>query len=397
MQIGTYVIAISVLLLIVNGPTAQDYGDTTFEDLVTEYHAMVWIWILVISMLISGMILACVDLTTKGQCFKYTTLLVARASAFALNLSTGKAVILPTSSFWLTSTIVVKVVSGIVYTHAIVVQSTTVEQKLFVPINAAVIVFVNAFTGIIVWEDWKVVQDWLGYICVFLLLVMGCGLLLGDLGLLQETQPETFRGARPSLLSRQSRIRMIDNLKRFGDKIQEEPLDGFDIENALISPECHSVSFLSSPPELASSRSFAVRQVSMPISEDGSRKTDGSRHTERSFRSRTEAWRSVYEAGRPARICSVNEQARTKSASSLPPATGLPALRPPGSDSETKRQVSFGTQREIENSSLPPNRSRLPTHVTEENMESLESIPSDESLKDELCERKCSDRSKTDN
>ena len=47
---------------------------------------------------------------------------------------------------------------------------TLAEQKLFVPINAAMIVFINALTGILIWEDWRVVQSWLGYACVFLLL-----------------------------------------------------------------------------------------------------------------------------------------------------------------------------------------------------------------------------------
>ena len=42
MQIGTYVIVIAVILLIVNGPAAQEYGDTTFEDVITDIKAMIW-------------------------------------------------------------------------------------------------------------------------------------------------------------------------------------------------------------------------------------------------------------------------------------------------------------------------------------------------------------------
>jgi len=35
----------------------------------------------------------------------------------------------------------------------------------------------NALTGIIIWEDWKVVQSWTGYGCIFFLLFNGVYLL----------------------------------------------------------------------------------------------------------------------------------------------------------------------------------------------------------------------------
>jgi hypothetical protein len=68
-----------------------------------------------------------------------------------------------------------------------------VEQASFVPLNAVMTLFVNAITGIIIWEDWRVVGDWTGYVCVFLLFILGSGLLLGDLPLLSESDPEAFR------------------------------------------------------------------------------------------------------------------------------------------------------------------------------------------------------------
>jgi hypothetical protein len=68
-------------------------------------------------------------------------------------------------------------------------------------------------TGIIVWEDWRVVSSWLGYICVFLLMTLGCSLLLGDLGLIQESAPETFRGARPTIVLKSERDKLLKNIK----------------------------------------------------------------------------------------------------------------------------------------------------------------------------------------
>jgi hypothetical protein len=86
-----------------------------------------------------------------------------------------------------------------------------------VPLNAAIIIFINAITGIIIWEDGQVIQSWIGYVCVFLLLALGCGLLLGDVGLLQETAPETFRGARASMFIKSERTKMLDNIKNSGN------------------------------------------------------------------------------------------------------------------------------------------------------------------------------------
>ena len=142
MMIGTFVIVISVILLTVNGPAAQDYGSTTFEEIISVPKAMIWSIILMIGMLVAGLIVLLVDLSSRKAWQKYAVLLTSRASAFAILLSTGKALVLPCSQAWLITNIVLKVVSGGIYTRAIVVQSTIVEQKTFVPVNAVTIMFV---------------------------------------------------------------------------------------------------------------------------------------------------------------------------------------------------------------------------------------------------------------
>mmetsp|Transcript_39179 Transcript_39179/g.94734 ORF Transcript_39179/g.94734 Transcript_39179/m.94734 type:complete len:610 (-) Transcript_39179:494-2323(-) len=228
MNIGTFVIVVSVILLTVNGPAAQDYGNTTFEEIISVPKAMIWSIILMIGMLVAGLIVLVVDLSSRKPWQKYAVLLTSRASAFAILLSTGKALVLPCSQAWLITNIVLKVVSGGIYTRAIVVQSTIVEQKTFVPVNAVTIMFVNAVTGILVWQDYYVIYSWLGYICVFLLMALGCSLLLGDLGLLEEASPDTFRAARPNIVFRSERDKVISNLRnipsiRHLDEDEESP------------------------------------------------------------------------------------------------------------------------------------------------------------------------------
>jgi hypothetical protein len=55
---------------------------------------------------------------------------------------------------------VVKILSRAIYSKAIVVESTAVEQKTFVPINAVFVILINAVTGIVVWEDWRGMSSW---------------------------------------------------------------------------------------------------------------------------------------------------------------------------------------------------------------------------------------------
>lgn len=201
--------------LIVNGPDTQEYT-ATFEDLISEIYAAVWAIVLLICMSLSAVALIPIfDLHKSKEWFRYLILLTARASAFSLNLTTGKALVLQNDRTWFIVNICVKVISGAIYTRAIVVQATAVQQKIFVPVNAALIMLVNAITGIIIWEDWRVVQSWVGYVAVFLLLALGCGLLLSDLAFIQESKPDTFLGARPTIILKQERTKLLENLRQF--------------------------------------------------------------------------------------------------------------------------------------------------------------------------------------
>jgi len=141
-------------------------------------------------------------------------LLVARGSTFALNLSAGKALVLETSTPWKVVAVLIKVLSGAVYTQAIVVQSTTVEQRVFVPLVSVFIMSVNAITGLVIWEDWTVVQDWTGYACVFLLFFLGCYLMLGDITLLGEAFGGLFRTTYRMFIP-SSRDDLLVHLKAF--------------------------------------------------------------------------------------------------------------------------------------------------------------------------------------
>jgi hypothetical protein len=222
MQIGTYIIVVSVVLLLDSGPTTQEYSQS-FEEMIRDPVAAVWSALLVVGMALSGIFVVKARLgglqqfQEKDARFKFGVLLVARATAFSLNLTSSKAFLIETTPAGYAVSVVVKIVSGAIYTVAIIVQSTAVEQRSFVPLNAAGTIVFNAVTGMLLWEDWKVVQSWPGYSCVFLLLGLGCTLLLGDLSLLQESAPETFRGAQYAMARSGNRQRLLANIRNIGN------------------------------------------------------------------------------------------------------------------------------------------------------------------------------------
>jgi hypothetical protein len=218
MQIGTYQIVVAVTLLVRVGPGTQT--DQDLVSLMSKPLALVWTMLLLIFMLACTIFITpFIDIAKLNMRRRFAVLLIVRATAFTLNLTASRGLIgigeSENSHTWLMTALVIKIVSGAIYTKAIVVQSTVVDQRNFVPLNAVLTLVINAVTGLIVWEDWRVVQDWTGYVCVFLLFLLGSSLLLGDLQLLSETDPKTFR-SQYSMMHTKGRKKLFDNIKRYG-------------------------------------------------------------------------------------------------------------------------------------------------------------------------------------
>ena len=197
MRIGTCVIVTAAILLPVVGPTVVPQEALPSWELLTTWYAHAWNALLLVGMFGSGIILTI--RAFSGYCpltsirTRYSVLLVARATSFVLNLSFAKVLALQPPLNWLIVSIVIKVLSGMIMTGSIVVQSTTVAQNTFVPLNATFLILVNAMNGLLVWEDWKVLQSPLGYATVAVQLVVGNYLLLGEVDWFGPQHPKYGR------------------------------------------------------------------------------------------------------------------------------------------------------------------------------------------------------------
>ena len=95
-----------------------------------------------------------------------------------------------------------------------------VTQSKFVPLNATAIILVNAITGVIIWQDWRVISSWTGYICVFLLLALGCDLLLSSASanLLTNENAEYGVKKRASIIIESTPLREFQLARSFGTR-----------------------------------------------------------------------------------------------------------------------------------------------------------------------------------
>ena len=198
-RVGSYVIVVAVILLPLVGPGIQQDQDLMY--LFHQWYTIAWFGFLLLAMMTT-----CTLLLWKGgiqrykEVGKFAILLIARASAISVNLTVSKAFVLSPSKLMLAWFVALKLISGCIYTYAIVVQATAVDQARFVPLNTICIILVNALTGILIWQDGNVVQSWYGYACVFVLLGLGCDLLLTGVPLLNPDNPLFGTNRRASLI-----------------------------------------------------------------------------------------------------------------------------------------------------------------------------------------------------
>ena len=129
MKIGTYVIFVATILLTVVGPGIQD--DQVIGELLRQPVASVWFSLLLLGMIVSTALMVSKTFEERKQ---IAVLLVARSTSYTLNLTVSRAFLLNPTMLVLTIFIVIKLVSGSIYTYAIVVQSTTVTQSKIVPL-----------------------------------------------------------------------------------------------------------------------------------------------------------------------------------------------------------------------------------------------------------------------
>ena len=188
---GTYVVFFSILSLIDVGPGVQD-GQEALQLLSTPF-AVGWSTLVTVLMVIAGvgtmMLLRSSDLSSSNL-----TIMVKDNATLILAIGTTMSNVgMATSSktfasleggafvvsllYYLTATIL-----GVLFS---IVSSTACDQGIFTPLSSVALIITNMITGIVIWEDWKVISTWIAYICACLL--MSCGVyLLAEVDIIEK-------------------------------------------------------------------------------------------------------------------------------------------------------------------------------------------------------------------
>jgi hypothetical protein len=197
---GTYILFFSILSLIDVGPAVQEEQDAA--KLLSHPMAIIWTTLITAFMVYAAIgtiiLVLARDEATILSTFTTSTglrlLWFQKHSTFILALGTTMSNVgMATSSksfgsvngTALTVSIIYYMLATILGILFSIVSSTTCDQGIFTPLSCVTLIVTNMITGLIIWEDWKVIDTWIAYICACLL--MCCGVyLLAEVDLMEH-------------------------------------------------------------------------------------------------------------------------------------------------------------------------------------------------------------------
>ncbi len=255
-QVGTFIVVLGAVVLPTVGPTVQQ--NQNILELLSAPPSLVWTSFLFVGVVVSGVLCYCCVAgggpksenhetrikerwTWKAESLlTYIVLVTARVFSSVLSTSLSKTFALVSGGYTLIASIVGFLICGVVLSTSVVLQATKTEQKLFVPIISCATQLVNAATGLILWEDWRVVQSWVGYSAVLVQIVVGV-YLISSLDFFENTAEPNF-GMRQTLVIRNihthgenSSFRTLRSIGRGGNNNSDN-----DVNNQYDTPDTES-------------------------------------------------------------------------------------------------------------------------------------------------------------
>jgi hypothetical protein len=172
---GTYVVFFSILSLIDVGPGVQDNQDAL--QLLSTPTAIGWC-IFITSLMLVSAVGTLAFLLRDGSSTSFlktnaTTILVIGTCMSNVGMATSSKTFGSLTGGAFVGALVFYLIATAVGVLFSVVSSTACDQGIFTPLSSVALIITNMITGIIMWEDWRVINTWIAYICACLL--MSCG------------------------------------------------------------------------------------------------------------------------------------------------------------------------------------------------------------------------------
>jgi len=191
-RIGTYFVATASLLLPYVGPTVQDQN---VIELITQPSALIWTSLLLAATVLSGYF--CLVWVNEKQKtgvvknkYKAPILLIARVCASVLSTTASKALPGVSGIAFFLSFILFLALAILIFFVAIL-QATEVDQGSFVPFSSCGNIVLNAITGLIIWQDYLVIQSSVCYSIVMIQILMGV-YLISSIDVLSSSADQSY-------------------------------------------------------------------------------------------------------------------------------------------------------------------------------------------------------------
>ena len=169
MTAGTLVLVCAVIILVDVGPSEQH---DLLEDplpLLETVPAIIWNLICVAICILGALGIRSSNEGTNLQLISYS---MAISSTTVLAASIGKLMQETTGSV-VYLFIALYIVLGVVNLYWSAKAAGSTDISLLMPVQSSITLALNCVTGLLVWQDWRVIEAWTSYIMVYLLILLG--------------------------------------------------------------------------------------------------------------------------------------------------------------------------------------------------------------------------------
>ena len=175
----------------------------------TSQEPMAIIWTIV---LFAGSIFCCVMMVVlkrrtdagnpPGQNLSLLVYVTAQVCSAVIGTSVSKMFAADVPPLFLYTLFLLAIIFAAINVISLILAATAVDQGIFVPMQTCATLVINLITGLVVWEDYKVVDKWIAYIMVHCIMMLGIWLLSPEDAIQQykgakQFHPDTIKGETP--------------------------------------------------------------------------------------------------------------------------------------------------------------------------------------------------------
>jgi len=171
MRVGTIVLVVAIAALVDLGPTEQ-HGQDALE-LLQALPCIACLIVMSIFLLVGAISVRVYDKEPQSSMVKALSYSTLVASVASLCQSCGKLAQMELSPVPQALLLLISILLTVFCMLGGAMAAKKSDLALFVPTYYCLQLLMNLALGLFLWQDYKVIDHWIGYICVYVLVMMG--------------------------------------------------------------------------------------------------------------------------------------------------------------------------------------------------------------------------------